>query len=125
MPHICMEDIMDLDLAMATPTPPMDIPIMERGLLMLNLKPLLRPRLMPHICMEDITDMDLAMATLMLPMDIPIMEKGLLMLNLKPLLRPRLMPHIFMEDIMDILMLTGVTLDTQGMFMESKSVTSF
>ena len=121
MPHICMEDITDMDLAMATPMLPMDIPIMERGLLMLNLKPLLRPRLMPHICMEDITDMDLAMATPTPPMDIPIMEKGLLMLNL----RPRLMLPIFMVDIMDILMLMGVTLDTQGMFMESKSVTSF
>merc|ERR1719439_321807 len=109
MPHICMEDITDMDLAMATPTPPMDIPIMERGLLM------------PHICMEDITDMDLAMATPTPPMDILIMEKGLLMLNLKP----RLMLPIFMVDIMDILMLMGVTLDTQGMFMESKSVTSF
>jgi len=116
---------MDLDMAMATPTPPMDIPIMEKGLLMLNLKPLLRPRLMPHICMEDIMDLDMAMATPTPPMDIPIMEKGLLMLNLKPLLRPRLMLPIFMVDIMDILMLMGVTLDTQGMFMESKSVTSF
>merc|ERR1712094_78640 len=123
-------------MAMATPMLPMDIPIMERGLPMLNLKPLLRPRLMPHICMEDITDLD--MATPMLPMDIPIMERGMLMPHIcmedimdldmamaTPMLpmdipimergllmlnlRPRLMLPIFMVDIMDILMLMGVT----------------
>merc|ERR1719339_435532 len=124
MPPISMEDIMVMDMAMATPML-MDIPIMERGLLMLSLRPLLRQRLMPPISMEDIMVMDMAMATPML-MDIPIMERGLLMLmlSLRPLLRQRLMLPIFMEDIMDILTPLGFTLDTLDMFTESKSLAS-
>merc|ERR1719431_2490728 len=118
MPPISMEDIMVMD--MATPTP-MDIPIMERGLLMLSLRLLLRQRLMPPISMEDIMVMDMATPT---PMDIPIMERGLLMLSLRPLLRQRLMLPIFMEDIMDILTPLGFTLDTLDMFTESKSLAS-
>merc|ERR1719339_537402 len=107
---------------MATPML-MDIPIMERGLLMLSLRPLLRQRLLPPISMEDIMVMDMAMATPML-MDIPIMERGLLMLSLRPLLRQRLMLPIFMEDIMDILTPLEFTLDTLDMFTGSKSLAS-
>merc|ERR1719341_282271 len=109
-----------MDMAMATPML-MDIPIMERGLLMLSLRPLLRQRLMPPISMEDIMVMDMAMATPML-MDIPIMERGLL--SLRPLLRQRLMLPIFMEDIMDILTPLEFTLDTLDMFTGSKSLAS-
>merc|ERR1712010_157941 len=124
MPPISMEDIMVMDMAMATPML-MDILFMERGLLMLmlSLRPLLRQRLLPPISMEDIMVMDMAMATPML-MDILIMERGLLILSLRPLLRQRLMLPIFMEDIMDILTPLGFTLDTLDMFTESKSLAS-
>merc|ERR1719239_2056455 len=120
LPPISMEDIMVMDMAMATPML-MDILIMERGLLMLSLRLLLRQRLMPPISMEDIMVMDMATPT---PMDIPIMERGLLMLSLRPLLRQRLMLPIFMEDIMDILTPLEFTLDTLDMFTESKSLAS-